>query len=210
MPEVQKHGFAFQEWIKTEFFENFQSNYSDKWDIPKEYNHNHKIPQEYWRLPVSIKTAKNKSPIGFGDAIRQYDIDSDFILIVGFWKQIGGDKYFVSVEAKKIKASFWKSLWVPLKRDELLYLDTTIKDTSKHYFDVRKEAQEIKRSFPPTKITLNPKIDSKKQRRLQCSLLFNIFWEDIIQKNAYENLDTSFWGMKVPNPFKSPPRTFND
>ncbi len=209
MSEVQKHGFDFEEWIKKTFFALFQSNYSDKWDVPQKYNNNNILPESFRNLPVSIKTAKYNSPIGFGDAIRQYDIETDFLLIVGFWIQNNENKYFVSVEAQRINTIAWKSLWLPLKREELLCLDKTIKNTSKHYSKVREEAQAIKRLFPFTKIVLNPKIDSKKQRRLQCSLPFNVFWEDIIRKTPYKDSNSSFLGIEVPNPFLSPSRTFN-
>lgn len=209
MSEVQKHGFIFEQWIKENFFINSEGKYSDKWDIKPECNINPVLPKEFHHLPVSIKTAKNKSPIGLGDAIRQYDIDSDFLLIVGFWKQANSFKFFVSVEAARIELKVWKNLWSPLKRDALIYLDSSIKDTNHNYSDVRKIAQGIKRDLPQTKIVLNPKIDSKRQRRLQCSLPYNIFWSEIVKKEPYENLSASFFNVNVPNPIKSLPRKFN-
>ena len=86
MPEVQLHGFDFENWIKKTFFADFTVSYSHKWDIPAEFNNLEIIHKEFHHLPVSIKTCKNRSPIGFGDALRQFKNDEDFLLIVGFWE----------------------------------------------------------------------------------------------------------------------------
>ena len=38
MPEVQLHGFDFENWIKKTFFAEFTVSYSHKWDVPAESN----------------------------------------------------------------------------------------------------------------------------------------------------------------------------
>lgn len=96
MSEVQLHGFDFENWIKKTFFAESSVSYSHKWDVPAEFNRLEIIPEAFRHLPVSIKTCKNHCPIGFGDALRQFKIDEDFLLIVGFWEQTGGDKNFLS------------------------------------------------------------------------------------------------------------------
>ena len=208
MPEVQLHGFDFENWIKRTFFADFNISYSYKWDVPAEFNILEIIPKELRHLPVSIKTCKNRSPIGFGDALRQFNVEEDFLLIVGFWEQSGANKNFVAVEAAKITVQNWKNLFQPLEEIDLKLLDSTIKNKDLHYSEVRKLAKEIKKSFPPTKMILNPKIDSKTQRRLQCSLPFNIFWNVIIEKELYRNVEDSLFGERVPNPFVSGARIF--
>lgn len=102
MAEVQLHGFDFENWIKKTFFAEFSISYSSKWDVPAEFNTLEIIPNEFRNLPVSVKTCKNRSPIGFGDALRQFGINEDFLLIVGFWEQENDNKNFVSVEAVKV------------------------------------------------------------------------------------------------------------
>lgn len=208
MPEVQSHGFDFENWLKTTFFQKFEISYSHKWDIPKEYNNLEKVPESFRHLPVSIKTCKNNSPISLGDALRQFQIDENFLLIVGFWEQSGIYKNFVSVEAVKITPSEWRNLFDPLSLEDLQTLDSVIKNKTIHYSEVRKTAKDIKASFLPAKIVLNPKIDSKTQRRLQCSLPFKTFWQDFAKKEPYRNIACSLFGEKVPNPFVSGQRTF--
>lgn len=87
-------------------------------------------------------------------------------------------------------------------------LDSTIKNRETHYNEVRELAKKIKKSFPPIKIVLNPKIDSKIQRRLQCSLPFKTFWSEFAGKEPYRNIECSLFGKSVPNPFVSGARVF--
>lgn len=210
MAEVQRHGFDFENWVKETFFAKFEAKYTDKWDIPSESNCLEILPQEFRKLPVSIKTCKFGSPIGFGDALRQFKNDEDFLLIVGFWKQSGNYKNFVAVEGVKITKDIWQKLFQPLDLQDLSLLDSTIKNTELHYSEARKSAKEIKNSnkFKQTKIILNPKIDSKTQRRLQCSLPFGVFWKDFVGKESYQNINCELFGEKVLNPFLSGQRIF--
>lgn len=208
MPEVQLHGFDFENWIKKTFFAEFNISYSHKWDIPAEFNSLEIVPEEFRRLPVSVKTCKNRSPIGFGDALRQFSVGEDFLLIVGFWEQSGTNKNFVAAEAAKITAREWKNLFSPLTEKELRLLDSTIKNKETHYAEVRKSAREIKKAFPPTRMILNPKIDSKSQRRLQCSLPFGVFWNQFAKEEPYRSVECALFGRRVPNPFVSGVRVF--
>lgn len=210
MSEVQRHGFDFENLVKEIFFAGFTAIYTQKWDVPAVANFSAKVPPEFHNLPVSIKTCKFGSPIGFGDALRQFKNDEDFLLIVGFWKQSGNYKNFVAVEGVKILANDWKKLFLPLILEDLALLDSTIKNLDLHYSVARVRAKEIKKleKFKQTKIVLNPKIDSKTQRRLQCSLPFDVFWKDFTGKESYQNVECELFGEKVPNPFLSGQRIF--
>jgi hypothetical protein len=55
--------------------------------------------------------------------------------------------------------------------------DALIKNRDLHHIDVRQQAQAIKKldSYINAKIVLNPKIDSKHQRRMQYSVPFSFF-----------------------------------
>jgi hypothetical protein len=208
MPEVQLHGFDFENWVKKTFFADTSVSYSHKWDIPAEANNLEVVLKGFRHLPVSIKTCKNGCPIGFGDVLRQFKNNEDFLLIVGFWEQSSANKNFVAVEATKITAQDWRKLFQPLSEEDLKRLDSTIKNREMNYAEVRVRAKEIKKSFPATKMILNPKIDSKTQRRLQCSLPFNVFWNDVAKKESYRNVECSLFGERVPTPFVSAQRVF--
>ncbi len=126
-------------------------------------------------MPVSLKAAKYGAPIDLGDALRQFDIAEPFILALGFWEQDGDEKRFVNLVAPRIELAAWRKLWAPVTRADLERLDAVIKNKSLTPEEARAAAKKIKNAPPFTSaiIEVNPKIDSKTQRRLQCSLRFD-------------------------------------
>jgi hypothetical protein len=215
----QQHGLDFEAWLKETFFKSLKpSGYTDKWDI-ENYTFNGECGAHtlgFSGLPISVKTCKYGSPIGFGDALRQYENTQDFLLIVGFWRQQGRAKKFVAVKAVPVSAKMWKSLFeekvsrYELETDTLRddfetmsskirKLDSVIKDRGTTYQTARKLAKEVKAELPAVDIVLNPKIDSKNQRRLQCSLPFKTFWNTLAQSAPFVDEDCMFWGKQVPD-----------
>lgn len=64
--------------------------------------------------------------------------------------------------------------------------------------------------FSQSQITLNPKIDSKGQRRLQCSLNFDKVFQVLAPEiDATAEQEPKLFGVRVPNPFLSSPRHFS-
>ncbi len=191
--ERQQHGFKFEDWLKKTFFDIY---YTSEWDIPAELNKN---PQGG---PISIKTAKWKGSIYFGDALRQFDMDATFTLILGFWKQVSARKKIVKITESVIKMEDWKEYWGTIERDELFELDKLIKNRKIPYRKIRLEAQRLKAALQPKLgiITLNPKIDSKTQRRLQCSIPFTGFFKHIVKEEPREDKEFLLWGQKIVPP----------
>ena len=206
MVEVQKHGFKFEEWARDQFFGGYRAaSYTGHWDVPTEAN------ERFGGMPVSIKTAKYGSPVGLGDALRQFSIEEDFLLIVGYWKQEGPNKRFVNIVTPIITINMWRSLWLPITLGDLRRLDATIKDRSIGYRAARVRAQEIKSGSPfaDAAITVNPKIDSKTQRRLQCSIGFALMFDRISPTaDRSESTNPELFGVQAIKPFASGPRKF--
>jgi len=209
--EVQTHGIWFEHWLCDTFFEGYRPpRYTQKWDIPAEINTRH------GHLPVNPKASKFGSPIGLGDALRQFDIaqgQQPFILIVGFWEQTTPTtKTWANVQTVTVTPEQWRKLWHPVTRSDLEKLDAVIKDTSLTLAEARRRAQEIK-SKPPfteTIITLNPKIDSS-QRRLQCSLRFNAFFDHLRPGAERTRQKTpTVWNTPVPEVPNASARTFKE
>lgn len=206
--EVQRHGVVFEQWVRDTFFDGYQpASYTQKWDIPAEANRAH------GGVPVNPKATKFRTPVDLGDALRQYDIAESFILVIGYWVQDGDEKRFVNIVAPRIEPETWRKLWGPVARADLERLDALIKDRSLDYREARRQAHAMK-SAPPfseSVIVLNPKIDSKGQRRLQCSLrsddLFRLLAPDA-PTGALKN--PTLWGAPFPGPVKSGPREFDD
>jgi hypothetical protein len=204
--EVQRHGVDFEFWVRTTFFDGYHpAGPTQKWDIPASANSRH------GGIPANPKAAKFGSPVGLGDALRQFDIDEPFLLIIGYWEQRGPDKHFVKIAAPVVQPSDWRRLWGPLQRADLEALDALVRDRSRPHDEVQRAAQAMKRRPPYSQsiITLNPKIDSKGQRRLQCSLGYDALFKYLLPGTdpAPEAAPTLF-GQPVPVLRNSGPRTF--
>ena len=212
MVEVQYHGLTFEKWVRDTFFENYEGSYIQKWDIPPEKNTQECIPSEYRNLPVSVKTAKYGSPIGLGDVLRQRGIDVPFLMIVGFWKQkTPSEKWFEEIGVALLATPTWSGLWGSLSFDDIAEIDLRIKDLTLPYATARKTATDWKNSCvgrSGAEIVINPKIDSKRQRRIQCSIPFNTFWR-IAGRIPMPTNSPSLFGVSFENPVISGSRSFN-
>ncbi len=203
--EVQRHGVVFEEWIRDTFFGGYRPpDYTQRWDIPANVNTNH------GGIPVNPKAAKFGTPVDLGDALRQFDIQESFLLIVGFWQQDGAVKRFVNVQAVRVEPEQWRRLWGSVTRADLERLDALIKDPSRDVLAARREAQAMKRRPPFTEavIQVNPKIDAN-QRRLQCSLRFADFFTHLApEADRGKTNAPKLLGVPLPAEVVSPPRTF--
>ena len=205
--EVQQHGLVLEQWVRATFFGGYQpASYTQKWDIPAALNTAH------GGVPVNPKAAKYGTPVDLGDALRQRKIAEPFILVVGFWRQDGDEKRFVNLIAPRIEPATWEKLWGPVTLADLERLDAVIKDKSLSPAEARAAAQKIKNAPPFTQsiIVVNPKIDSKTQRRLQCSLRFGDIFKHLAPDADRAPQDRpSLWGVEFPPALASKPRTFS-
>jgi len=212
MAAVHHHGFSFEQWVRDTLFEGYEGGYTQKWDIPPENNRHPAIPAACRNIPVSVKTAKLGSPIGLGDILRQRNIDEPFLMIVGFWRQRTPlEKWFEDIGWVKFTPSSWDALWGSLSLSQISEIDLAVKDRSTHYTIARAKAQQLKSLVAAPadrRIVINPKIDSKTQRRIQCSLPFQTFWtccgRDFLSRDHPD-----LFGFPFKNPVVSPARKFN-
>ena len=204
--EVQQHGLVFEQWVRDTFFDGYRPpNYTQKWDIPAAINRN------FGGVPVNPKAAKYGTPVDLGDALRQFKIEEPFILVIGFWRQEGDEKRFVNIVAPRIDPEAWRTLWGPVTLADLQRLDAVIKDKSLTPEQARAAASKIKNSPPFTQsvIVVNPKIDSKTQRRLQCSLRFGDVFKHLVPGgNPAMQDDPALWGVAFPTTVASKSRVF--
>jgi hypothetical protein len=202
--EVQQHGVVFEKWIRDTFFEGYKpESYTQKWDIPAAVN------TRYGGVPVNPKAAKYRTPVDLGDALRQYDVAEPFVLVIGYWEQDGERKRYVNIVAPQVEPAMWRKLWGAVTRADLERLDAVIKDRTLTPAEARERAQEIKNAppFSEAVMRVNPKIDSKTQRRLQCSLRF----EDVFKwlapaASAEVQKEPKLWGVAYPGEVESGPR----
>ncbi len=207
--EEQAHGLVFERWVRDTFFQGYRPDgYTQKWDVPGELNR--LSDPALAGLPVNPKATKFRSPVGLGDALRQHDIEEPFILVLGYWTQASPDeKRLVKILALRVEPATWRALWGPVTRADLERLDAVVKDRSVSAAEARRRAQTMK-SRPPFSeavFVLNPKIDEKGQRRLQCSLRY----EDVLARLAPEatpgpDETPALWGKPFPAAIASAPR----
>jgi hypothetical protein len=204
--EVQQHGLVLETWVRDTFFDGYTpASYTQKWDIPAAANKLH------GGVPVNPKAAKYGTPVDLGDALRQIKIDEPFILVIGFWQQEGDTKRFVNLVAPRIEPATWRQLWGPVTLADLQRLDAVIKDKSLTPEAARAAALKIKNAPPFTQsvIVVNPKIDSKTQRRLQCSLRFaDVFKHLAPEADPKPQERPALWGVPFPQTVASKPRAF--
>ncbi|MBU3923768.1 MAG: hypothetical protein KJ592_02530 [Nanoarchaeota archaeon] len=184
--ERQAHGFIFQNWVIGKFLD---MAYTAKWDIPAKIN-------PMTNKNISIKTAQWKSSVGLGDALNQFGIDEDFEMLVAFYVQNDNRKLVVNMQSVEISKEKWRELWGNMTREKLVELQNFIKSKKGRGLkgaeldEFRELVQGKKRELLADydgKLSLNPKIDSGVQRRLQCSISFNILFEEFnLDKNVME------------------------
>ena len=203
--EVQSHGYQWEKWLRDTFFDGYEGGYTDEWDVSKAAN------KKYGDVPVSIKFTKYGTSVDLGDALRQFSIDEKFMIIIGYWKQEGDRKRVVNIVAPILTAEQWHKMFEPIAKEDLQKLDSTVKNRDLTPREAALEASKIKRAEPFTKapMTMNPKIDSKGQRRLQCSLRFDYVFKYLAPEADRAAQDKpKLFGIEAPPPFISNPRQF--
>jgi hypothetical protein len=133
-------------------------------------------------------------------------------MITGFWWQRSpGEKWFEEIGVALFIRISWAALWGRLSLKQLSQIDKVVKNLKDPPGSVREKAREWKRATPAvatSRIIVNPKIDSKNQRRIQCSLPFDEFWRQVGREPAKQDQPALF-GFAFPNPVQSASRTFN-
>ena len=121
----------------------------------------------------SIKTT-NGNKIDCGDVLRRRQ-ETDYILVVGVYEQVGDNKVFHTEYTFYIKPEHEQKLWGRMNYNQLAEYVDYIKNIpagkeaqqeTKTERTVLKNCIEDKNAL----VKIHPKVDSKKQRRVQCSL----------------------------------------
>lgn len=195
--ERQHHGMVFETWVQDTFFDGYRpAGYTQNWDIPAEAN------TRFGGIPVNPKAARFRGPVDLGDALRQFDIDEPFWLVVGFWDGAESARRMVKIVALRIEPEAWRTIWGSVTRRDLEELDALIKDRSLTPDEARAAAQAIKARpvFRDAAITVNPKIDSRTQRRLQCSLRYEALFAFLAPPGTDRGAEEkpALWGAPWP------------
>ena len=170
--EVQAHGNYYEDLktrqitglSKVEYDALKENGYTSGMDIMKGLM----SPYDY-----SIKTSKGNT-VDCGDILRRRQ-ETDYNLVVGCYSQVGDNKVFYSEYTFYIRPEHESILWGRMNYNQLAEYVDYIKNIpagkeaqqeTKTERTVLKNCIEDKNAL----IQINPKVDSKKQRRVQCSV----------------------------------------
>lgn len=202
--EAPSPGLGFERWVRDTFFDGYKpASHTQRWDIPASANRDHGA------IPVNPMAVKHGTAVDLGDALRQYEIDEPFLLILGFWSQDGDVKRIVNIIAPEISPGLWRKLWGPVTYADLRRLDALIKDTGPSIEETRRLALKMRNSPPFTEavIQVNPRIDNHGQRRLQCSIRFSDVFRHLAPgADPSPQARPALFGVEYPGPIASKPR----
>lgn len=170
LKERQIHGFNFERDIKNKYnIEDYSESYTSKWD------------GIYKGIPVSIKTKKRGCAIEMADFFRMSTIETQFILIVGFWEDNKDE--IVEEHVLLINKDFW-----------IKQFDINLVEEFKNIFDgisnskdddalwkIRREEATNKWKSTGSIINVHFKRDHKKQKRVQCSIKNKEFYNILVK-----------------------------
>jgi len=189
--EEQSHGLDFERKVIDQMLGR---TYTEDWDIPAAANRIHS------NTPASIKFIKWGNAIYLGDALRQITITKPFEMIVGFY-DIAPSQEALQVLATHsilISPEKWRTLWGSVTPQDIQKLQAIAKTGDIE--EAREAAKtEAARLRALTKgMDINPKINSE-QRRIQCSIPFDMFYKVFLKDPQPEpQKKPELWGKPFP------------
>jgi hypothetical protein len=223
----QAHGFLIEDIMMGEILHQAKINgvlpitrsHTERFDAPG-------YQDPYGRgAPTSVKTSKRKKNgdaiICLADAQRITDMSNEpeMRLMVVIYDQVKDKKVFSEVREYLLRADEWRRLTGDTPKDVLKDFSKAIKLSDP--VKARKVAKEWKAHLAaefPAILRWNPKIDSKNQRRVQCSVLasevenvikdkrrIRVFGHaaDAASRPSYlRPVSTRLWGVGIELPYE--------
>lgn len=211
--QSQKHGFIWENEIKKYVFDLPEdNNNTDIHDIPAEKNKFNKNEN------ISIKTTKSLT-ICCGDIKRffSYDFTKKNTIIVIHYKQKGIVKTIKNIYEINYTKECHKLLFGSLSYNEIEQYITNVKNIpknisridAKNNFNYIVEKKDLTQKHK-CNILINPKVDSKTQRRVQCSIKnFNVLLKEFITYKSSSEKPNILREKEIKNNINSPPRKRN-
>ena len=173
--EVQAHGNYYEDLKtrqitglgKAEYDALKENGYTSGMDIMKG------LMSAY---DYSIKTSKGNT-VDCGDILRRRQ-ETDYNLVVGCYSQVGDNKVFYSEYTFYIRPEHEQKLWGRMNYNQLAEYVNYIKNIpagKKAQQETKTERTVLKNCISDKNalVKIHPKVDSKKQRRVQCSVKIN-------------------------------------
>lgn len=193
MSTDQLHGKDFENWIKGALFRGAPDHGrsgTSEFDVEAEFD------RTYF-LATSIKASKHtkSSIVHLSDAGRFWKNDKPFRMLVGLYRQLLDRKEFFEVHEFLLHGDMLNALKGELTYEEVhsFHRDISIRNfplgthtQARLFARHRLTALKDRRGA----IVLNPKIDSKSQRRLQCSVKLGMLIDIAQTSPLYRSAET--------------------
>jgi len=153
-------------------------------------------------LPTSIKST-GSNIVGLSDGRSFFAISDKFRMLVGHYTQNGPHKVFKTIHEFILTPTILAELRDEVTLEDVVHFHNGLRldsfpvgshSEARQWARQRKVAIADKRSM----ITLNPKIDSKRQRRLQCSLRLSELIELCSAHETYKLHEDSIGDLVLP------------
>ena len=213
MPQSQLHGFIIENDIREKVFGlSPEPNNTDTHDIPKSLN---KFSDNE---NISIKTVGGNC-ICCGDIERffSYDFSDTNTIVVIKYQQLEETKKIVDIFEIRYDEECHNFIWGTIKLDTIKKYVSLVKSIphgtpDKYYKKTYKNLKKYMEENFNMNISINPKIDSGRQRRVQCSIgNFENKLENFItyQSTKYTGKPNIYRGQEIIELFESPKRVRN-
>lgn len=212
--EVQNHGVLFEDSViraitglsKNEYQDKLENAYTASMDIVKGVESD---------ANFSIKVSKDGKSIGCGDILRfiRHCRDDEFTMVVGAWRQVTPEKkVYNSIYEFYITPQHYSKLWSGITEDVVKPFVEYVKGIPEGKAAQlanrklwKEHRQKIYDTYGRGLCAIDAKIDSKNQRRVQCSIKIDKLIEAGIGYSKYE---TAYKNITLPYEQHSGPRQF--
>jgi hypothetical protein len=173
MSEVQAHGNKYESIIiyertglsKKKYDKLKKGGYTSSFDLRNGL---------FVDYDASIKTTSSNT-ICCSDLLKMMEHTRDYRLIVGCYEQVDNEKVFHTQYEFFIESQHYEMLWAGMKYDLIEDYVSKVKSVEKgkegqRQYQLVAESWKSEVQSDESMFVINPKVDSKKQRRVQCSI----------------------------------------
>jgi len=214
MAEVQNHGVLFEDTVirsitgmsKEEYQSQLEGAYVASMDILKGHHSD---------VNYSVKVSGGKS-LGCGDILRflRHCRDDEFTIVAGLWRQVTPEqKVYQEIYEFDIAPEHYNKLFANMSEEviqEFVDYVKAIPEGREAQLANRKLWKEKRKIIYDTcgrgLVTIDAKIDSKNQRRVQCGVKLQGLIDAEI---PYRKYTEQYRGITLPYEQESKPRTFS-
>jgi hypothetical protein len=209
MTRNQLHGKKFEDWIKA------CGRFPGSADAGRSPTARFDIEARFDRergLPTSVKATGNNS-VALSDARGFWKIQETIRMIIRHYRQIGGRKSFVTVHEFILSAEMLNRLRGDISHSDVDRLHqgiSIIQFPNGQHVQARMWVKEQQAALRNKRghVILNPKIDSKAQRRVQCSVALSALIEICASEEGYIRHDERMGEFALPADLFSTVREF--